>query len=122
MKTTINEYDFLTAFRDWQSGAYKDNFSYNGLRALFNYLEEYEDSTDTEIDLDIVALCCDYTEHKDIYEFLKEYPNTLIKTDKYSYETDDNIEGYEEALLEELRDHTQVIEIDGSDSFIIQVF
>jgi hypothetical protein len=39
-----------------------DNFSYDGLDALFEYLEEMEDSTGEEMQLDVIALCCEYTE------------------------------------------------------------
>lgn len=37
-------------------------FSYEGKRALFDYLEGYEESTGDSIELDVIALCCDYTE------------------------------------------------------------
>lgn len=40
-----------------------DNFSFKGKKALFDYLEQYEEGTGQEIELDIVALCCEYTEY-----------------------------------------------------------
>lgn len=40
----------------------QDSFSYEAKRCLFDYLEEYEDSTGTPVELDVIALCCDYTE------------------------------------------------------------
>lgn len=59
MKTTVSRYDFERAF---VVAGRKDQFSYEGLSVLFDYLEQYEEDTGQEIDLDVVALCCDYTE------------------------------------------------------------
>lgn len=59
MKTKVSRYDFERAFID---AGRKDQFSYEGLSVLFDYLEEYEDSTGEEIELDVIALCCDYYE------------------------------------------------------------
>ena len=59
MKTTISRYDFERAFADADR---KENFSYEGLNLLFDHLEEMEDINGAEIELDVVALCCDYNE------------------------------------------------------------
>jgi hypothetical protein len=55
MKTTVSNYDFERAFADADR---KDNFSYEGLNLLFDYLEEL----DPDMELDVIALCCDYCE------------------------------------------------------------
>jgi hypothetical protein len=59
MKTTVSRYDFERAFVDADR---KDQFSYEGLAVLFDYLEELEASTGEELELDVIALCCDYYE------------------------------------------------------------
>jgi hypothetical protein len=59
MKTTVSIYDFRDQFHQCGRG---DQFSYDGLRVLFEFLEEYEDSTDSEIELDVPELCCEYSE------------------------------------------------------------
>ena len=69
MKTTINQNDFLDAFKKLRP----DNFSYEGLIALYNYLEDYEQGVDEVIELDVIAFCCDYTEYKDLEEYKKSY-------------------------------------------------
>lgn len=58
MKQTVNFSAFVDAFH-----AYKryDQFGYTALQILFDYLEEYEESTGEEIELDVIALCCDYS-------------------------------------------------------------
>jgi hypothetical protein len=55
MKTTVSNYDFERAFA---AADRKDNFSYEGLNLLFDYLEEL----DPDMELDVIALCCDYCE------------------------------------------------------------
>lgn len=59
MKITIGFCAFCDAFRDADRN---DNFTYAGKRALFDYLEEYEESTGEEVELDVIALCCEYSE------------------------------------------------------------
>lgn len=59
MKQSIGFCGFCDAFRDADR---KENFSYEALRILFDYLEQYEDDTGEEIELDVIALCCEYSE------------------------------------------------------------
>lgn len=103
MKQTINEYQFADAFK--KSDTYKNNFSYAGLRALFNYFEEYEEGTGEEIDFDMVAICCEYA----------EYASALECAVSYGYAMDGLSEEDEEAqALSWLEDHTQVITFDDN--------
>lgn len=100
MKTTVNLNDFRDSFQRMNR---KDNFTYKGLEALYDYLTEMEDSYDTELELDVIALCCEFTEYENLAEFHGEY-------NKEDYET-----------IEDIEDNTMVIKID-EDSFIIQDF
>ena len=100
MKKTINYYDFRAEFRAFGR---EEQFTRQGLKALFDYLEELADDCGIEIELDVIALCCEFVEYDSLEDFHSEY-------DKNDYPT-----------LEVLRDHTQVIEIDN-DSFIIAAF
>jgi hypothetical protein len=59
MKQTVYSGDFRDAFRN---AGRENNFSYEGLGILFDYFEEYEQSTGEEIELDVIAICCEYTE------------------------------------------------------------
>jgi hypothetical protein len=59
MKQTIDFNDFVNAFKEADRG---EQFSLQGLRALFDYLEDYEESTGEELELDVIALCCEFTE------------------------------------------------------------
>ena len=104
MKQTINEYQFRTAFETSRP----NNFSYEGLTALYEYLEQYEEDTGEEIELDVIAICCDFTEYDSLEEFQQEYYEDEPKD---SYKT-----------IEEIENETIVIPIEGTEGFIIQQF
>ena len=57
MKTSVNFSDFINAFKRFDR---YDAYGYDALKVIFDYLEEYEDSTGEEIELDVIAICCDY--------------------------------------------------------------
>jgi hypothetical protein len=59
MKQTINFYTFRDAFRAIRP----DNFSAEGLSVLFDHLEQYEEDCGQELELDVIAFCCEYSEH-----------------------------------------------------------
>jgi hypothetical protein len=51
--------DHASQFRDqFHRAGRGDQFSYEGLGLLFDYLEEI----DSDYDLDVIALCCEYSE------------------------------------------------------------
>jgi len=110
MKRTINKWEFKDAFRDMGR---KDQFSYNGLGALFERLEGYEDDTGEEIELDVIALCCDYSEYDTALEAAREYGYEPEQTRSVMDER-------EAAALEWLQERTTVITFDGG--IIIQGF
>jgi len=99
MKQTINFYEFCRGFEE---GNRNNNFSYEGKRALFDWLEQYEEDTGEEMEYDMIALCCEYNEYENIEEFKKEYSD--------DYES-----------IEDIEERTSVIRIDDK-SFIIQCF
>ena len=100
MKKTIDLNEFVQTFKDFGR---EDNFSKAGLEALFNWFEELEDSSGTEIEFDCIAICCEFTE----FESLEEFHN--------------NFDSEEFPDLETVQEHTTVIEIDN-DAFIIADF
>lgn len=59
MKQSINLYQFRDAFQRMDRGS---QFSYEGLEILFNGLEELEQDTGNEMDLDVIGLCCEFVE------------------------------------------------------------
>ena len=55
MKTTVSRHEFAHAFA---AADRKENFSREALGLLFDYLEEL----DPDMELDVIAICCDYCE------------------------------------------------------------
>jgi hypothetical protein len=51
-----------------------DNFSYEGLGELFDYLEQCEEGTDSELEFDAIAICCDFSQCS-LEEFAQSYPS-----------------------------------------------
>ena len=99
MKQSVNMYDFEREFKRFE----RNNFSYDGLKALFGYLEEYEEGTGEEVELDVIALCCEYMEYDSLNEYNNDYDT------KYSE-------------IDAIQDDTTLIKIDGLNSFIIQQY
>ena len=58
MKQTINFYDFERAFKAIRP----DNFSYEGLKVLYDWFESIDDDCGTETELDVIAMCCEFSE------------------------------------------------------------
>ena len=98
MISTVSRNDFRDAFVRMNRST---NFSYDGLSALYDYLEEYADCCGTQVELDVIALCCEFCEFDDLAELQESY------TDIES--------------LDDLRDHTTVIECDNG-HIIIQSY
>ena len=59
MHKKLNVDDFRQAFKDHNRS---ENFSYEGLELLFDYFEQYEEECNSPIELDVIAICCEYSE------------------------------------------------------------
>ena len=102
MKKTLTEQDFRDAFMATRP----DNFTWPGLSALFAWFNDYEDSIGEEIELDVIAICVDFS----------EYENLSDVRDNYRDMPDDDGEA-----LEWLNDRTIVIPVDDN-AVILQAF
>ena len=97
MKDTVTEYQFIDTMAQKQHG-----FSYEGAKALFEYFEQYEQDCDMEMEFDPVGIRCDFDEYESLEDVKKSYQD--IET------------------LEDLQNHTTVIEIPETDRLIIQAY
>lgn len=93
----ISKTDFIDQFKVMNRS---ENFSREGLEALYGYFEEL--SEDQNIQFDVIAICCDFTEYDNLEEFNRDYGKNFSD-------------------VEEIFDFTQVIMIDN-EKFIIQNF
>lgn len=92
---SITETMFKDAFRSLRP----DNFSYDGLSALYNYFTELSDDCG-DIELDVIAICCEFSEEP------------LV----------DVLENYGLDSLEQLQNETMVIAVLDNGSVVYQVF
>lgn len=113
----ISKSDFVSEFAKMNR---ENQFSYGGKCALYDYLEMLEEDTEHKIELDIIALCCEYVEFENIKEYLNDY-QTDIDKDDFDFDGDFEAEEYEEAVLKEIEEKTTFIKIDD-ESFIIQQY
>lgn len=59
MKTTLKFSDFTKAFRDYGR---ENQFSFEGLSLIYDYITEYERESGEEVELDVIGICCDWSE------------------------------------------------------------
>lgn len=95
---TLSVHDFCDAFNRVRA----DEFSYEGLVALYNYLVGYAVDNGSPLELDVIALCCEFSESRDLAEFNQEH-------------------GTDYAAIEEIEERTTVIRID-SEAFLFVDF
>lgn len=81
----IKTLTFCSFYDEFQS-CRPENFSYDGLRVLFEYLEEIDEN----MELDVIAICCNYSECN----------------------IDDVLKDYDLESIEELEQNTTVLKID----------
>ena len=93
-----NVYQFREAFR---FAGRSDQFSYEGLEVLFDYLDELSEDTGEPIELDVVAFCCDYYESS-VEELIDNYNIDLSEVDK------NDPDSIIEVVREYLEDNTSV--------------
>jgi len=98
MKTIITSHSFIESFR---LCGRQDQFTRPALEALFQYLEQVEEDTDTEITLDPIAICCEWAEYSSIMEAANDNGFRGVAGDSEAH------------ALDYLHEHTQVIKFDG---------
>tara|TARA_Y100000401_G_scaffold108169_1_gene103211 strand:- start:140 stop:451 length:312 start_codon:yes stop_codon:yes gene_type:complete len=103
MIRTITEFDFVNSFDDANRSS---NFTIAGRKALFDHFEE----TNPDMELDPIAICCEYTEYASLEEWKQDY----------GYEPYDEDEDDEDAL-DFLIDQTMVLQL-ANGGIIIQAY
>lgn len=88
MHIKVTKSMFIDAFKRMRP----ENFSYAALDAMFDYFDEFEHEPD--IELDVIAICCEYAEYDSLTDYNEQYSTAEYKS------------------IDELEQHTTVIEID----------
>ena len=107
MKTTVNWYEFRDSFTKANR---TDQFSSDALHMIWEYLEEYEQSTGEEIELDVIAICC---------EFNEATPEEIAADYAIDIEDDGN---QLNNVLDYLHDHTQVAGVTEDGAIVYAAF
>ena len=58
----IQTIDLHTFAQEFRAHNREDQFSHEALRIIWNYIEDYEDQTGEQGELDVIAICCEYSE------------------------------------------------------------
>lgn len=101
MIKTITEWDFVNSFDEMNRS---ENFSVAGRKALFELLEE----VNPDSELDVIAICVEFSEYKDLEELKNDYPYDE------DLEDDDDILNY-------YREKTMVLEL-ANGGLVIQAY
>lgn len=82
MHITLDKNQFVRRF---QSSSRANQFSREGLEAIYDYYE----SIGEDLELDIIGICCEWTEYDDLKELCSDYcVDTYLKD--YDYDNDDD--------------------------------
>lgn len=95
--------DFLKEFEELGR---ENHFSYEGKKALYDYLNELSEDLGEPIELDVIAICCEFTQYDSLEDFNKDYSCSI---------------GEDIEDIDDINDYTTLIKIDEK-SFIIQDF
>ena len=117
MKKTLRTYEIANALYTDENA----NWSYNGAYALTNYLQELESETGEEMELDVVAIRCDFSEHSSLEDWAADFfsdskqaadeLNLGLDMDGETWTEDE--EEIQDAIRSYIHDHGQLIEFDG---------
>lgn len=98
--------DFVREFSEYGR---EDNFSYYGLKALYEYLSDI--SEEVPYELDVIAICCEYSEYS-----LEDAVST------YSYLIEEKDIDNMDEMVDILSDHTTVLRTDRQDTIVVAEF
>lgn len=117
MKKTLTTYDIADALC---ADKYA-NWSRAGALALAEWLEEMEESTGEETELDVVAIRCDFSEYESLQAWAAGYFSDIKQASDaigFDLDMDGETPGHEDEELDDMiREHIQgnglLIEFDG---------
>jgi len=115
--TTRNAFidTFITMGRADTGDGNGGNFTIDGLDALFDYLEDFEESMGESIQFDPIGLCCQFSEYASAAEAVQEINpdvySDIVEANAYEDEQDLNAQSVdiEDECNEWLMDQTIVI-------------
>ena len=102
MYETVN----LSSFANTFAKVRPDNFSLEALELIYEFLTTYEDDTNREVELDVIAICCDFSEMTQ-REIADAYPNT---------------QPFENSIIDFLTEKTLFLGVTSNNTYVFQNF
>ena len=114
MKTTLSTSDIARALKSDEDAAW----SWNGAKALAEYLEQIEEDTGEEMELDVCAIRCDFSESESLQDWIVEYQGvetleSALQRSGIDLDGDEDSEEIDDLIRSFIQDNGQLIEFDG---------
>ena len=109
MKITLNTYEIADELlKDTNA-----SWSRAGALALAEYLEEYEESTGEEMELDTCAIRCDFSEYASLQEWAHDHFSNALEELGFDETEENDDDEVDSKIREYIQDHGQLIEFDN---------
>ena len=102
MKKTLTNYEIAHELLQDENAAW----TRSGAFALAEHLEQYEQDIGEELELDVVAIRCDFTEYASLEEWAESYGMQEDSLDDGREDREDNIRDF-------IQENGRLIEFDG---------
>ena len=113
MKTTLNTSDIANALKSDENA----NWSWDGSRSLAEYLEQIEEDTGEEMELDVVAIRCDFSEYDSLQAWICQYQGQpfedAIRSAGIDLDGEESEEEIDALIRSFIEDHGTLIEFSG---------
>ena len=123
----------LSEFRD---GFYKmgreNQFSYEALETMFDYYEEMENECGIEIEYDVIAFCCEWTEYEpeelyNDYRYIYNFDEWMEENgDIYTPEEKEDGEPFDDFItgdfMEEIEQYTTILKVKRNTTYLVMNF
>ena len=100
--TIDNAYQLRDLFK---KAGRESQFTYDGISILFEYFEQYEEDTGASLEIDIIAICCDFAEVT---------PEEIAGDYSIDISECDDADAIRDTVLEYLEHHTTVCGLTSS--------
>ena len=109
MKITLNTLQIADQLKN-DSNA---NWSYNGAKALAEHLEEYEESTGEELELDVCSIRCDFSEYSSLLDWAHDYFSNALEELGFDETEENDDDDVDDKIRSYIQDHGTLLEFDG---------
>lgn len=109
MKITLNTYEAANMLLDDDNA----NWSSAGSLAMVRYLEDLEDELGEEMEFDVIAIRCDYSEYESLIEWAEGYFGSNQSTlENIGWDGEDPGD-IDDLIRSHILDHGQLVEFPG---------